>query len=431
MFVIASTVAMGGLAGYSFLKKSNLIMSNDAEKISRIFINSRLYVNENKQQKNIRLHRKRQIDGGMEYVFQLPLGLSFKKIQDHKHVIEDGLNVKNSVFLNFEDIKKINWKKNPIPQIKKLINNKEKAHKEIDLDFDGMLKIRVYEDPLTDSVEWGEEFLGKSWSVPIGRSRNGLVFHNFEELQIFVVAGMTRYGKTVFLKNVITTLISNEPENVKFTLIDLKGGLAFNRFKNASQVNSVAPDMEKTLKALESIHTEILERQKDFEENGFEDIGEAGIKERHFVIVDEGAEIAGFQDKETRERCTYLIGEIARIGAGLGYRMVFATQYPTADVFPRQVKANTSGALCFKLKTAIQSAVVLDHPGAEELPVGLRGRAIYQTDKEILVQTPYISNKEINKRIEPHITIRPRSEENESLSPNEKTTNGGYTVEPR
>lgn len=278
------------------------------------------------------------------------------------------------------------------------------------------------------NVNWSDEMLGKGWSIPVGQYRSGFIFHDFEGLQILVVAGMTRYGKTVFLKNIITTLVCNKPDSVKFTLIDLKGGLAFSRFKNLSQVNYVARNMNETLKALETIHTEVLERQKEFESKGYEDIGEAGMKERHFIIVDEGAEIAGFTDKESRDRCTYLIGEIARIGAGLGYRMVFATQYPTADVFPRQVKANTSAALCFKLKNGTQSTVVLDRAGAEDLPVGLRGRAIYQTDEEIIVQTPFISNEQITSHIEPYITIKGRDED-EPLSLEKEETDGTYTID--
>lgn len=161
------------------------------------------------------------------------------------------------------------------------------------------------------------------------------------------------------------------------------------------------------------------ERQELFLTNGWEDIKEAGWKERHFIVVDEGAEIAMFENKEDRERATFLLGELARIGAGLGYRLVFATQYPTADVFPRQVKANTTASLCFKLKNSTQSMVVLDRKGAESLPVGLAGRAIYQTDRDRVVQTPYIQNEFIKSIIEPHIIIKARSED-QSVPHNQK-----------
>nr|WP_286180654.1 FtsK/SpoIIIE domain-containing protein [Bacillus sp. ISL-37] len=268
------------------------------------------------------------------------------------------------------------------------------------------------------------------WEVPIGVTYKEFVAHDFEKMQMLVVAGMTRYGKTVFLKNAITTLINNRPDNVKFTLIDLKGGLAFSRFATCKQVNKVAKNGAETLEALEAIHAEMEQRQALFLSNGWEDIGEAGWKDRHFIVVDEGAEIAGFEDKADRDRCTHLLGEIARIGAGLGYRMIFATQYPVADVFPRQVKANTSAALCFKLKNSTQSIVVLDRKGAEELPVGLRGRAIYQTDCDRIVQTPLITNEFIDIKIKPHVNIRARKEDaSASQRSKAEEARGKYTTE--
>lgn len=57
---------------------------------------------------------------------------------------------------------------------------------------------------------------------------------------------------------------------------------------------------------------------------------------------------------------------------------------------------------CFKLKTSVQSGVVLDKNGAEELPIGIPGRGIYQTDHERIVQTPFIDNSFIDTIIKPH-----------------------------
>jgi S-DNA-T family DNA segregation ATPase FtsK/SpoIIIE len=55
----------------------------------------------------------------------------------------------------------------------------------------------------------------------------------------------------------------------------------------------------------------------------------------------EAAELSsqGESNKEVRKmkvECEHIIAEIARIGGGLGYRLIFATQYPTADTLPRQ-----------------------------------------------------------------------------------------------
>jgi S-DNA-T family DNA segregation ATPase FtsK/SpoIIIE len=236
-----------------------------------------------------------------------------------------------------------------------------------------------------------------------------------------IVAGTTRYGKTVFLKNVVTTLINNKPDEVTFTLIDLKTGLAFNRFSKAKQVQTVALDAESALVALKAVKAEMEAKQIQYLNAGYEDVQEAKHKRRHFIIIDEGAELssAGLKgdDKTTKAECERLMAHIARVGGGLGYRMIFATQYPTADTLPRQVKQNADARLCFRLQSEIASQVVLGegNVGAKFLPkkdgTHKGGRGIYLTDREVTVQTPYISNSYIDTVITPNINIRPRKDD--------------------
>lgn len=97
------------------------------------------------------------------------------------------------------------------------------------------------------------------------------------------------------------------------------------------------------------------------------------------------------------------MSQISRLGAGLGFRLVLATQYPTGDVIPRQCKQNSDAKLCFRVQSSTASRVVLDETGAEQLPQ-IKGRAIYQTaDKRVIVQTPLITPDEIQSTIDPHI----------------------------
>lgn len=403
IFEILTTASMAGIAGstYYFQNRSG---SNDHEKIKTIAYAAGLNTNEG----SIRIYRKVKNRGYSEYIYKIPLGLSFKQFEEKKQLFIDGLNNKSESGFNLANLKNINWKKDVIKQLKDAINNRIILDKQIEMEYDGMLRFRVYEKGLDKLYLYNDEMLQQlsGWEVPIGYTFKDFIKHDFEKLQMLVVAGTTRYGKTVFLKNAITTLINNKPDDVRFTLIDLKGGLAFSRFANCKQVSQVAKDVDETVQSLEDIHSDMLKRQQEFLNKGFEDIAEAKYKNRHFIVIDEGAEIAGFEDKAQRERCTYLVGEIARLGAGLGYRLIFATQYPTADVYPRSVKSNTSASLCFKLKNATQSMVVLDRGGAEDLPAELYGRAIYQTDRDRIVQTPFIKNKYIDNKIKIHIRAK-------------------------
>ncbi|MEK4031028.1 FtsK/SpoIIIE domain-containing protein [Pseudobacillus sp. FSL P4-0506] len=395
---IASSLVMGGIFAGSFFAQN--ITKNDASKIQRIAANCGLLVKEAGMTRTIHLKRRRRLKNGTEYVYRIPLGLAFTDFEKRLDHFQDGINGKSFSLADLADLFKRKQRK-------------PKQRKEIELQYDGMLKIFVYDSPLPDLVPFDDDTLGKlnGWQVPVGEGRNEFVAHDFDQIPHLIVAGTTRYGKSVFLKNVITTLIARQPDAAKFTLIDLKGGLTFNRYKNARQVHTVAKNVSETLEALRTIQAEMNQRMDAFLEAGHEDIKEAGFKERHFIIVDEAAQLASAghkgEEKNMRVECEQIVAEIARVGGGLGYRIVYATQYPTADTLPRQVKQNCDAKICFKLQTDTASRVVLDEDGAESLPL-IKGRAIYLTDRKRIVQTPFIENKYIEEKIGPHIVIKAR-----------------------
>jgi DNA segregation ATPase FtsK/SpoIIIE, S-DNA-T family len=97
------------------------------------------------------------------------------------------------------------------------------------------------------------------------------------------------------------------------------------------------------------------------------------------------------------------MSQISRLGAGLGFRLILATQYGTGDIIPRQCKQNSDAKLCFRVQSGVASRVVLDSEGADALPK-IKGRAIYQmADERVIVQTPLITPEDIEKTITPFI----------------------------
>lgn len=400
IFEIVSTAAVGAIGGYAFCKNAGLSLSNnDAAKIKRIFENAKLTINEEGRKKTIRLHRKRKIDSGTEYVYQMPLGMSLKEVENHKDVIEDGLNVQTSgLSISLSDWKTLKLNRTIIQQIKKLLTKHKKARKEVELDFDGMLRIRVYDEPLPELVKWSNTS-ENGWRVTAGLSRHGIITHDFEGLPHLIVSGSTRFGKSVFLKQLITTLVINHPDDLELTLIDLKDGSAFRRFENLNQTLNFAVDPTSALEALKKAQELMNQRLREYTDKGYEDVSEAGITKRHFVIIDEAADLG----KEALE----IVKDIARRGGGPGFRLVYATQYPTTETIPSQVKRNIPARLCFVLDSTTASMAALDMPGAESLPL-IKGRGIYKQVKPVIVQAPFISNQEIKRQIAIH--IRPRKD---------------------
>jgi DNA segregation ATPase FtsK/SpoIIIE, S-DNA-T family len=348
-------------------------------------------------QETVKFIRQCKHETYTEFVYRLPFYLSFSQIEQKQEHFENALN------------------------------------KRIEFFFDGMLRVKVFENELPEMFELTNEIINrcKGWTIPTGIDQQGNVhFHDFDRIMHMIVAGTTQYGKTVFLKMLITVLAANHPKHVRFTLIDLKGGLAFQRFADLQQVVSVASDAEEALIALQHIKADIEKRLTDFKAAGFENIRDSKIKERHFIIVDEAAELSPNshkgKEKTLRQECENIMSYIARVAGGVGYRLIYATQYPTSDVLPRQIKQNCDSKVCFRLQTAKASEVVLNESGAEKLPF-IKGRCIYLTDKPVILQAPYISNEFINDILKPYkIEKAVNPVEHHS---NEPAAQNGYIIE--
>lgn len=237
-----------------------------------------------------------------------------------------------------------------------------------------------------------------------------------------ILGGATRYGKSNFINSMIVSLLQSKTEHVNLFLIDLKGGVELCDYENVKQTVSIAYEPLEALETLQIAYEQMRQIQTKMRASGQKNVQEAGIKERYFVIIDEVGELNPLEavtkeEKKLKQECQTLMSQIARLGAGLGFRQILATQYPTGDVIPRQCKQNSDAKLSFRVQSATASRVILDETGAELLPQ-VKGRAIYQTaDKREILQTPIITSEIIHNTILPHII------EKEEIQLEEETIN--------
>lgn len=282
---------------------------------------------------------------------------------------------------------------------------KEALNKEIEIEVDGWLKIDVFQETLPDKWDYEESLLRPDkWEIPIGKNHKGILYHDFEKYCHLLCGGVTRFGKTVFMKEVMNTLILNNPQEVEIYVLDLKAGLEFYKYKALPQVKEVACDVYESAELLNHLTQELKKRELHFRKKGYTNIVDTPIKKRTFIFVDEGAELSPniVKTKEAKkyaEFCQAALSEIARIGGGIGYRLIYATQYPTKEAVPQQVKMNIVARLSFICASGVASKVLLDETGAEDLP-SIPGRAIYLVDKKRTVQVPYIDDKMMFRMME-------------------------------
>jgi len=405
IFEIVTTGLFGGLAINAFIKKKGLA-TNDSGKIQRIISLSGLNVKDGKETLTTQLISKKQYNWGWEYKYRIPLGRSFEEYVHKKSILEDGLNNrKKRITLN--DLKSLQIDSNIIDNIKHLWKNKLTESKELELSYDGLLILRVYDEPLPTKIAFT---VGDGWKVPVGvtREKNTFIYHDFEKIPHIVLGGATRYGKSNFINSMITSLLQSKPDHVKLFLIDLKGGVELCDYESIKQTVSIAYEPEEALQTLQLAYDQMRIIQSKMRALGKKSVQEAGVKERFFIIIDEvgelnPAEAVTKEERKLKQECQTLMSQIARLGAGLGFRQILATQYPTGDVIPRQCKQNSDAKLSFRVQSATASRVVLDEIGAENLPQ-IKGRAIYQTaDKREILQTPLVTSEIIQKTLNPFI----------------------------
>jgi len=405
LFELVTSSVFGGIAFHAFMKKKNL-STNESGKIQRIMSLSGLNVKDGKDTLTTQLVKKKKYEWGWEYKYRIPLGRSFNDYLSKINVLEDGLNNRRKQ-INFNDVLTMDWKGDVIKNLHQLWKSKLTEQKEIELDFDGFLIIRVYDKPLPKRVDF---HAGERWEVPVGvaREKNSFRYHDFEKVPHVVLGGATRYGKSNLINSIICSLLHSNSDNVHFFLVDLKGGVELCDYEKIKQTVSIAYEPEEALQTLQLAYNQMREIQTLLRKKGKKNVQEAGIKERYFVIVDEVGELNPLEavtreEKVLKQQCQSIMSQIARIGAGLGFRQILATQYPTGDVIPRQCKQNSDAKISFRVQSAIASRVVLDEQGAESLPM-IKGRAIYQTaDKREILQTPLITSDEIQSIILPHL----------------------------
>ncbi|OUA51438.1 FtsK/SpoIIIE domain-containing protein [Bacillus thuringiensis] len=336
---------------------------DDRKKIQVFFEVSGIAIRSNEKLQYPVFIEQKDDDRSTTYVYRLPVGMPSKIIQKVEDVVSEGLN--KPVRIQYDNYK---------------------------------LNIRVFYKDVPDKWNWEVGLIKEGkWQVPMGQSLERLIYHDFDKTPHMALGGLTRMGKTVFLKNVFTSLTLAQPEDIHLYIIDLKGGLEFGPYKNLKQVDSVAEKPREAFMVLSDILRKMEEKMQYMKTRHYTNVVETNMKERYFIIVDEGAELCPDKSMKKEQQkllgaCQQMLSHIARIGGALGFRLIFCTQYPTGDTLPRQVKQNSDAKLGFRLPTQTASGVVIDESGLESIK-SIPGRAIFKTDRLTEIQVPYISNE--------------------------------------
>jgi S-DNA-T family DNA segregation ATPase FtsK/SpoIIIE len=243
-------------------------------------------------------------------------------------------------------------------------------------------------------------------AVALGRDVSGQpVIADLARMPHLLVAGQTGSGKSVAIAALAACLaMNNSPEEMRMVMIDAKM-VELLRFNGMPHLyGKVETDVQRILGVLRWVVLEMEHRYRLLEASRVRDLGAYNNKmlarkdgsghplPRIVVFVDELADLMMSAPDQTEHNLVRL----AQMARATGIHLVVATQRPSTDVVTGLIKANFPARLAFAVASGIDSRVILDTPGAENLlgrgdllflnpEVGspIRAQGVLITDQEI------------------------------------------------
>jgi len=255
--------------------------------------------------------------------------------------------------------------------------------------------------------------------IPLGRDVSGApVGVDLASMPHLLIAGTTGSGKSVCIAALASALIlNNTPDNVKLVMMDPKM-VELARFNGIPHlVGPVETDQERIIEVLQWCTREMDRRYKLLEEYAVRNIdafnARLGRRQKDeympyiVIMIDEIGDLMLARPDETERTITRL----AQKARAAGMHLVVATQRPSVDVITGLIKANFPSRISFAVASGIDSRVILDSVGAENL-LG-RGDMLYLASDAAgpkRIQGCYVSDDEVRSIVEHWKTWRAEQE---------------------
>ncbi|MGQ9681747.1 MAG: DNA translocase FtsK [Anaerolineae bacterium] len=221
-----------------------------------------------------------------------------------------------------------------------------------------------------------------------------------------LIAGATGSGKSVCINAIIACLLcNNTPDTLRLIMVDPKRVELTGYNGIPHLLTPVVVDIDRVVGTLKWVTREMDRRYDVFARVGVRNIegynaSAPGRGELPFpylvVFIDELADLMMVAPDEV-ERSVCRIAQMAR---ATGIHLVIATQRPSVDVVTGLIKANFPARISFAVSTQIDSRVILDAPGAEQL-LG-RGDMLFMppdASKLARLQGCWVSDPEIERLV--------------------------------
>ncbi len=247
--------------------------------------------------------------------------------------------------------------------------------------------------------------------IALGRHANGDPAGTVaEKWPHILIAGATNSGKSICLHTIIMSLLfKHKPDEVKFLMIDPKRveltlyeGIPYLYDPKTScddadiitKPNDAAKSLQMLVKVMEK-RLDLCQLAKVKNIEGYNQWAKQNNEEKMFyvfVIIDEMADLM----LQTKASIEDSVQRLAQMGRAMGIHLILCTQRPSVKVVTGIIKANMPSRIALQVASGIDSKVILDSVGAENL-LG-RGDMLLldsSTQTPLRIQGAYVSPDEI------------------------------------
>ncbi|MBR7103365.1 MAG: DNA translocase FtsK [Lentisphaeria bacterium] len=244
------------------------------------------------------------------------------------------------------------------------------------------------------SVMETDEWNNGKYAIPVVLGKNVAgkpIIIDLAKAPHLLIAGSTGSGKSVCMNTLIMSLLFKfSPDDLRLIMVDPKV-VEFEDYRTLPHlITPVINDAKKVPIALRWAVTEMENRYKIMANAGVKKLAEFNALSKNgepimskegkavtdsfgnaithmpilIVIIDELAELRmqdSWKDSET------YIARIAQLGRASGVHIVVATQRPSTNIITGVIKANLPTRIAFRVLQLVDSRVILDLPGAENL----------------------------------------------------------------
>lgn len=221
------------------------------------------------------------------------------------------------------------------------------------------------------------KYMGFRVPMILGRTVTGEpIVIDVSKMPHMIIAGTTGSGKSVCINAFVNTILyQKDPTDVRLIMVDPKVVelTIYNGIPHL--LTPVITDAKRAIKALEWLVSEMERRYSMMARYGVRNViglnekilsGELkGVEKVPYIvlIMDEFADIMAVVGKEMDTA----ISRIAAKARAAGIHMILATQRPSSDVILGTLKSNLPGRIAFAVSSGVNSRVILDENGAENL----------------------------------------------------------------